>query len=854
MLREEIKETLGPALTEALEKRGFSELTPVQEAILLEDAVGHDLRVSSQTGSGKTVAIGLALRSFLGEPTPGAAGIARPRALVVVPTRELAKQVQEELSWLFAPLGARVMSVTGGGGYRDEMRSFAGGPAIIVGTPGRLLDHLTRGGINTSEVRAAVMDEADRMLDLGFREDLVAILGSLPEGHRTHLVSATFPREVRALADSVQRDVVNVEGTPIGRANADIEHIIHLVHVHERFDAIVNLLLENPGAQTLIFARTRADVAALTRRLAEAGFSMDSLSGEMEQRERNRALASFKRGDLDALVATDVAARGIDVSDIAQVIHADPPDDPDSYTHRSGRTGRAGKKGRSSLILTPSGLARATMLLRRAGVTFSRGPIPNADKIRAREDEKLATELTVGPESEGSPLEPDERALALSRTLLGSDQSEMAVARLVMRIRGKRPEPRDVTPIDMHRPDPRGGFDRDDRGPRGRDDRDDRGRDDRGPGPRDLAPRRARNPDARWVPFRVSWGKVHGAEVRRVLAMVCRRGEIQSGDVGSIHIAPMYSIVDVSEAAAPAFAEKTGIPDPRDPRVVIERQTASQMAARDGGRDGGPRDDGPRDGGRDSGPPPREGRDGRDDRGGDRGPRSGPPFGKPRGEYVARPKPRGEYMPRPRDNGDAPRIVDHTEVAPKAERVSRPKISDEGASPKAERVSRPKISDEGASPKAERVSRPKISDEGASPKAERVSRPKISDEGASPKAERVSRPKVSDDAPRPHAPKRSDDGPRPHAPKRSDDGPRPHAPKGDYQPRPRSSDDRPHAHKKPGGPYKPKSGGGGFGKKPGGPAAGGGGGGGGGFGKPKSGGYPRPKEYTPGPKKPYVKK
>ncbi len=797
MLREEIKETLGPALTEALEKRGFADLTPVQEAILLEDAISHDLRVSSQTGSGKTVAIGLALRSFLGEPTPAAAGKARPRALFVVPTRELAKQVEEELRWLFAPLGAKVMSVTGGGGYRDEMRAFVGGPAIIVGTPGRLLDHLNRGGIDTSDLRAAVLDEADRMLDLGFREDIESILGSLPEGRRTHLVSATFPREVRALADAVQNSVVNVEGTPIGRANADIEHVIYTVHVHERFDAIVNLLLENPGDQTLIFARTRADVAAITRRLAEAGFSMDSLSGEMEQRERNRALAAFKRGDLDALVATDVAARGIDVVDIAQVIHADPPDDPDSYTHRSGRTGRAGKKGRSSLILTPSGLARATMLLRRAGVTFTRGQVPDANKIRAREDEKLAGEL-LAPEASGNANEPDPRALALARKLLASEEAELAVGRLVMRIRGKRPEPRDVMPIEMHKPDPRNNFD-------ARDGRD--GRDDRGPPARDLAPRRARNPDARWVPFRVSWGKVHGAEVRRVLAMVCRRGEIQSNDVGSIHVAPMYSIVDVAETAAEAFAAKTGIPDPRDPRVTISRQGGS-MAER------GP-----------------ESRQDRDQEQGDRGPRDERPapraFDKPSGSRAPRPfdKPRGEYIPRPKP------VIVETESKPRTERVSRPKVSDEVDAPPSpkERISRSKVSDDVDAPSSpkERVSRSKVSDEADAPSSpkERVSRPRIE------KSEYQPRPRANDDAPRP-----------------------------------RVHDDRPQAHKRPDGPYKPKSGG--FGKKP---SGGGGGGGfgkkpaaggfgkrpeGGGFGKPKTGGggYPRPKEYTPGPKKPYVKK
>jgi ATP-dependent RNA helicase DeaD len=539
---------LGPELAGALEKRGFAELMPVQQAMLDPELAGRDLRVSSQTGSGKTVAIGLAIRDFAKGAAPAEKGVARPRGLVVVPTRELAKQVGDELSWLFAPLQARVASATGGASVRDERRAFAAGPSVIVGTPGRLLDHLTRGGIDPSQLGAVVLDEADRMLDLGFREDLEAILGHAPEGHRTHLVSATFPREVLALANRVQRDPARIEGTPLGAANADIDHVVHLVAQHDRLGAIVNLLLATRGSQTLVFARTRVDVAQITRELAETGFHVRSLSGEMEQGERNRALTAFKRGGLDALVATDVAARGIDVQDIARVVHAEPPTDPDSYTHRSGRTGRAGRKGTSSILVSPSALARTSQLLRRAGVSFRVEPIPTAADIRRASDERLFAELTAeGPADGEETVGPDPRIASIAQRLASSGDVVRTIARLLARTDlAAGPQPREVSRIEA-------------------------------PAERHIRPRnapeaprgRTREPAGQWVPFRFTWGKEHGADPRRLLAMACRRGGIRAADVGSILVLRTHSVVNVAEGVAAEFARAAREHDPRDPRVAI---------------------------------------------------------------------------------------------------------------------------------------------------------------------------------------------------------------------------------------------------------------------------------------------
>ena len=271
--------TLGPELTRALTDRGFESLTAVQTAVLDPSLDGRDLRVTSQTGSGKTVAIGLAVRSFVMQAPRSSSGrrrdesFAHPRAMVVAPTRELAKQVEEELSWLYAAArGARRVGHRRRERARRAARPLAPARRSSSARPGRLLDHLRRGAIDANAVGAVVLDEADRLLDMGFREDLEAILGFVPEGRRTHLVSATFPREVQALADATQDDPVHVEGTRLGVANADIDHVVHLVEPRQRLDALVNLLLANPDEQTLVFARTRADVATVARELADAGF------------------------------------------------------------------------------------------------------------------------------------------------------------------------------------------------------------------------------------------------------------------------------------------------------------------------------------------------------------------------------------------------------------------------------------------------------------------------------------------------------------------------------------------------------------------------------------------------------
>lgn len=612
----DLSDLLGPELASAFDKKGYTTLTKVQRAVLDPENEGRDLRISSQTGSGKTLALGLALRHAVSGEIKDSP-VARPLALVIVPTRELARQVNDELGWLYAPRKLRIASVTGGSSYRDENRALASRPAIVVGTPGRLLDHLNRGGIEADGVQAVVLDEADRMLDLGFRDELEAILDKAPEGHRTHLVSATFARDVAALADRVQKNPKRIEGTPLGSANRDIDHIVYLVNPSERVDALINVLLHHPDEQTLVFARTRAEVSEIARELQQAGFASGSLSGEMDQLARNRALAAFKRGDIRALIATDVAARGIDVQDIARVIQVDPPTDPDTYTHRSGRTGRAGRKGVSAILTAPAGLRRATSLLQRARVQFRVEPIPTAASIREAQDARWLSELMQNDQREIS-----DRVRQQVERIVEAGLQERALAQLIISVRRATGEPREVTPLmpeaQKGKPQRNGRFDDrpqrfddrrpsrfderpsrqddrqlrfDDRAPRFDDRRPPQRFDSERPAPRfdDRRPSQApRAPSQGFVPFRVTWGEEHGADARRLVAMLCRRGNIRGSDIGAIRVSRTSSTVEVAESVARGFEQAAREPDPRDPRVEITPLSES------GGRDSEPHDEAPR--------------------------------------------------------------------------------------------------------------------------------------------------------------------------------------------------------------------------------------------------------------------
>jgi ATP-dependent RNA helicase DeaD len=428
------------ALDRALTERGYTDLTPVQEAVLEPGAEARDLLVSAQTGSGKTVAYGLAFAPTLlgGEERFERAG--NPKALVIAPTRELAMQVHRELTWLYAQTGARILSCIGGMDGQREGRALEAGAHIVVGTPGRLCDHLARGRLRLNDLAVVVLDEADEMLDLGFREELDTLLNATPAWRRTLLFSATIAKEITALARKYQKDALRIDTLVRNQPHADIEYRAVRTPPREVEHAVVNLLRYFEAPTALVFCATRDGVRHLHASLQERGFTSVALSGELTQNERTRALQAMRDGQARICVATDVAARGLDLPDLGLVIHADMPTNKQTLLHRSGRTGRAGRKGTCVLVVPANRARAAETLIASAGVTAQWSGPPLPEEIRARDGKRLLADPILTEELSADDLE-------LARTLLEGRSAEDIAAALVRLYRSRLPAPEEVTEL-----------------------------------------------------------------------------------------------------------------------------------------------------------------------------------------------------------------------------------------------------------------------------------------------------------------------------------------------------------------------------------------------------------------------
>ena len=376
-------------LAAALASKGYETMTPVQNAMLEAGVAGRDLLVSAQTGSGKTVAFGIAIADELLQGADQLLYADTPMALVIAPTRELALQVARELDWLYQGANAKIATCVGGMDYRTEKRALDRGAHIVVGTPGRLRDHIDRKSLDLTGIRAVVLDEADEMLDLGFREDLEYILGMAPAERRTLMFSATVPKEIAALAKDFQRDALRIQTQGEARQHVDIDYRALSVAVRDREHAIFNLLRFYDLQAAIVFCKTRANVSHLFARMSNRGFQAVALSGELSQAERTHALQALRDGRARVCIATDVAARGIDLPGLDLVIHADLPSNSETLLHRSGRTGRAGNKGVSALIVVPAEFKKAQRLLQGAKLVATWDKPPSAEAVQERDDLRL---------------------------------------------------------------------------------------------------------------------------------------------------------------------------------------------------------------------------------------------------------------------------------------------------------------------------------------------------------------------------------------------------------------------------------------------------------------------------------
>ena len=498
---------LPPLLGDALSERGYVTPTPVQAAVLEPHAEGRDLVVSAQTGSGKTVAFGLAMANdLLGDWSSA------PSALVVAPTRELALQVSRELEWLYGKAGARIATCVGGMDPGRERRTLGQGAQIVVGTPGRLRDHLERGALDLSALRVVVLDEADEMLDMGFREDLEEILDATPAERRTLLFSATMPRPIVALARRYQRDALRISTVTDDRGHGDITYQAMAVAPADIEHAVVNLLRFHEAETAMLFCATRDAVRRLHASLVERGFTAVALSGEHSQNERNHALQALRDRRARVCVATDVAARGIDLPGLSLVVHVEVPRDAETLQHRSGRTGRAGRKGTAVLIVPYPRRKRVEAMLRGARISAQWIAPPSAQDIRSADSERLLAALLA-------PIEFDPQDHALAERLLAERSPRDIAAALVHAHRARLPEPEDLLGEDPAQ-----------------------------------APRRSRPGFEESTWFRLNVGRRQNADSRWLLPLLCRRGHVRRGEIGAIRIAANETMFEIPRAVAGKFA------------------------------------------------------------------------------------------------------------------------------------------------------------------------------------------------------------------------------------------------------------------------------------------------------------
>ncbi|MEM6497969.1 MAG: DEAD/DEAH box helicase [Pseudomonadota bacterium] len=510
-------EAVAPDLRDAMTARGYHELTPVQHAVLATDLAGRDMLVSAQTGSGKTVAFGLAITQSLLVGEKRLSRPAAPLALIVAPTRELALQIRREFEWLYQSMGAVIGSCVGGMDMRTERRRLEQGAHIVIGTPGRLRDHIQRSSLVTEEIRAVVLDEADEMLDLGFREDLEFILSETPSDRQTLLFSATVPRGISNLASKYQRDAARVSTTEEKKQHSDIDYRALTVAASDRENAIVNVLRFYEARNAIIFCATRATVNHITARFNNRGFSVVALSGELTQSERSHALQAMRDGRARVCIATDVAARGIDLPNLELVVHADLPTNGETLLHRSGRTGRAGRKGVSILIVPSSKRRTAERLLASAKIRATWDSPPSADEVAARDDERLLAHSALQ-----QPIEEDQSELV--RQLVSKYSAEQIAQAFIGVVREGQSAPEELQDVAL--PEPRS--------------------------------RQAPNRLANSVWFSLSVGRKQKAEPGWLLPVICKGGGLTKPEIGAIRVQQDRTIVEIDADSVDQFLAHIG--------------------------------------------------------------------------------------------------------------------------------------------------------------------------------------------------------------------------------------------------------------------------------------------------------
>ncbi|WP_427835298.1 DEAD/DEAH box helicase [Actinobacillus pleuropneumoniae] len=515
---------LPQSILDAVNDMGFVTPSPIQQETIPHLLASRDVLGMAQTGSGKTAAFSLPLLAQI-DPTKR-----HPQMLVMAPTRELAIQVADACEQFTKNMkGVNVVTVYGGQRYDIQLRALKQGSQVVVGTPGRILDHIRRGTLDLSALQSIVLDEADEMLRMGFIDDVETVMAELPENHQTALFSATMPEPIRRITRRFMQDPQEVKIQATQRSAPDITQSYWLVNGFRKNDALLRFLEVEEFDAAIIFTRTKTGTIDITELCERNGYRTAALNGDMTQQAREQTLDKLKSGRLDILVATDVAARGIDIERISLVVNFDIPLDAESYVHRIGRTGRAGRSGRALLFVEP----RERRLLRNIEHLMKKPidevAIPNHEILMAKRREKF--KARVSKQLEHHDLEKY-RELLEDLFTADQDHEELAAAMMMM----LQEKQKLILPPD---PEIRAA-----RGERGRRDRDDRrgGRDER----RGGREHRENNGVAMDL-YRIELGREDGVEVRHIVGAIANEGDISSRYIGHIKLHDTYSTIELPQ-------------------------------------------------------------------------------------------------------------------------------------------------------------------------------------------------------------------------------------------------------------------------------------------------------------------
>ena len=524
-------------ILEALNDLGYEKPSPIQAECIPHLLSGRDVLGMAQTGSGKTAAFSLPLLNNI-DPD-----LRAPQILVLAPTRELAVQVAEAMTEFSKHMrGVNVVALYGGQRYDVQLRALRQGPQIVVGTPGRLLDHLKRGTLDLSKLSGLVLDEADEMLRMGFIEDVETIMAQLPDGHQTALFSATMPEAIRRITRRFMKEPQEVRIQSSVTTRPDISQSYWSVYGMRKNEALVRFLEAEDFDAAIIFVRTKNATLEVAEALERSGYNSAALNGDMNQALREQTLERLKDGRLDILIATDVAARGLDVERISLVVNYDIPMDSESYVHRIGRTGRAGRAGRALLFVENRERRLLRNIERTMKLTIPEADLPNAELLGKRRLEKFAAK--VQQQLESSDLDQYRALLSQIQPVAEGEELDMETlaAALLKMAQGERSL---IVPPDAPMRPKREFRDRDDRFER-RGDRNDRGpRGDRPERGGEDRPRRERRDAGDMELYRIEVGRDDGVEVRHIVGAIANEGDISSRYIGNIKLFASHSTIEL---------------------------------------------------------------------------------------------------------------------------------------------------------------------------------------------------------------------------------------------------------------------------------------------------------------------